>query len=220
MIERHIQEPIQPELFHAPRFTNILIEDISRTKTEIKNLNTLKRNGNLTYQQRQSGITLEKKLSENLVTFLSLRRGVIWEVIEENEEYEYLSNAEQDFWIEVEFFPNDPIHPFSNNRTSIFVPSIKYSDFTYEIFTNLDNLRGEGVKDSLQALELVGNYDPVMNHNKEFLIKKLNWEIGSVKREKSFAERGKSFYSLDELQKLHQDLIQRRHNELTNQITP
>jgi len=128
-------------LFSAERYSDSLIATISRSREAISAI--WERNGHETPSAQETIRNLHERIDAAFVDFLVLRLG--------NQE------LEEKFPIVVEKLEGERLHSFSSNLVFVCFPSEKHPGESYKFVTKLANIRGAGVKDSLQAMDLIGD---------------------------------------------------------------
>lgn len=203
------------DLLPAERFSDVLIANISRNREEIADLKA-GRDLIIPAVVSEQIRTLHKKVDRDLISLLTLRSITNltdeYDDMPEDEEEspEEKTPLEREIRAEVEIFPGEKIHPFSSNRVVIGVPSPKYPGRQYSIFTFLSDLRGEGVYNSLDAFELLGDNFEAARMENDNLLWKTKRELARIDVERTRVIEGRSRYSLGYLNQITRDIETRR----------
>lgn len=191
MTERQVG--IEPDLSQAEKLSTVLIAEISDTRELISAIKSTA--GWLTNEDYQSTKDLHKKTDANLITLLKLRQG---------------TTLEQEISVEVEMSPGETIHPFSENRITVCLPSPKYQGSVYKVYANLSDLKGNDVRDSVEVMRVIGKNITVVDIDKNILLQRIKRELRRINAERELVKKGESRYSLEELNVLAASVIEQR----------
>ncbi len=183
----------------AERFSSVLIAEISEARGRI---GKVKGTGAwLTDDGYQCIKDIHTKIDTNLLTLLTLRRG---------------TEMEHEISVQVEMFPGESIHSFSDNRIVVGVPSPKYPGSIYRIYASLSDLRGPNVSNSVEAMEVIGESSIAINQNRGAFFMKMARELARINNEIALVKKGESKYSLAQLNRLVEVLNEQRRLALEN----
>jgi hypothetical protein len=203
----------------AERFSSVLIKRISVAREEIS---AIKRSGFVLGEQGDHYIRgLHMQTNADLVSLLALRRRIgAKEETGPREEDAFEEDAEtaleREISVEFSMYPGEILHPFSSNKVYIAVPSPKYPGFVYRIFASLYDLRGKGVSNSIEAMELIGDKVTLSKSIRSDFLIQTEEELLIVRARKKTASIGNGKYSLEELDRIEQDLLGRKHLATTS----